>query len=1190
MAFWKKSDDNGNLKSKIVRPRTGQGYWGARPADEPSQDSVEDPFAKPQSEGADASRLESKPMSDSPSDAGFKSFAPTAEASTSPDEPDAAAQDEAELDEPEIAAEFDDGSMELNEPIEAEFEDEPSDLTEQAGDYLEPDADTYVDASADFIEEEDDLSKEVDEANAALSEFTTSDPVEFSSPEISETVEPAAKSSAIESEETVAADDFNLLDDEMDESFWQDPVETSYDDVATSTVDDLYADSDADADIDEVAPEDLVETAETDPDVVQSASPGDHVAEVIGGTSEETPETVEEATTVEDNTREPENTARKYGRWGGPMAAAGAVGGLATAAALSSQDTDDSNDENVQEDVAGEADTFDATNPPEGLNEETSDFGSEDGVDHQELTEPAEYADETVEETADYGAPDEEMAEAIDEDVDDAFDETSDQTDDSAETVAGDGELEAEFEAAETTAENETDNVIAWPLSQADADEIPSDSADLLTEEERAAIEAVTGDESVETEDDEDVAVATAIPVDKPADFAEEPDEDYNANMIAESSDELGDEEQAEDNGGAYYYTAAPTDANVAASGGGRRTALYLAGAASLSTICAVGYFLLQNKDTDPAQNNIAASDPAEPAAPASVAETSASELASVETTSTETEDSTLPEIDFGFLNATDAPAEDSVTVPEDELFEADPVEAAETDTVDPLEPTTRELSGPQTTLASVENGEPAATADTVVETEVPPQVVMPEPAPAPSPKPVEPPTQLAEADAQSVPTAPLSEPEPLAETSASEVGAQPDPEPVAVAPAPKPAPVAEPAPAPAPRVAQAAAPAVASVSQPEALPSFSGEVAPNAAAAWPLDQFESRGSTLTEADRTRFAEMFHRAFDTTRDNARTSITTANGDRASLQFGDSVTQMRAMPIQRAANLDTLPDGMNAETGWYTTTDAASLAASPSRDASTIARLTPSTAVQKLGVVEQADGDRWYAIGRDGVVVGFVHAEYLAPVTPGASAEQSLVVPASATLTETVNVVTPCRDLTMSVGGTSTTGVGCLSPNGQWVMSEAPAQAVAALAPPAQPAPLAAASPSQSKSLFAGGVAGIDEETADILFSRVNDRRTQRHGRTVTSQRLNALLDDGRSITVARNGDHYSRIRIAPASVQSLQKVSDTMDVSSQTCRIATYITADATREMTACRQSNGNWRVVSRRGAPYQVRTVASIS
>ena len=1197
MAFWKKSDDNGNLKSKIVRPRTGQGYWGARPADEPSQNAVEDPFAKPQPEGADASGLESKPMSDSPSDAGFKSFAPTAEASVPPDGPEAAAQDEPELAEPEIAADFDDGSMELDEPIEAEFEDEPSDLTEQAGDYLEPDADTYVDASADFIEEEDDLSREVDEANAALSEFTTSDPVEFTVPEISESGEPAVEpsapeaveSSALESEETVAADDFNLLDDEMDESFWQDPVDTSYDDVATATVDDLYADSDADADIDEVAPEDLVETAETDPDDAQYASPAEDVAEVIEDTSEDTPETVEEATTVEDNTPDPEDTASKYGRWGGPMAAAGAVGGLATAAALSSQDTDDSNEDNVQEDVAEETGAFDATSPPEDLNEETSNFGSEDDVEHQELTEPAEYADETVEETTDFDARSEEMAEAIDEDVDDAFDETSDQTDDSAETVAGDGELEAEFEAVETTAENETDNVIAWPLSQADADEIPSDSADLLTEEERAAIEAVTGDESVETEDDEDVAVATAIPVDKPADFAEEPDEDYNANMIAESSDELGDEEQAEDNGGAYYYTAAPTDANVAASGGGRRTALYLAGAASLSTICAVGYFLLQNRDTDPAQTNIAASDPAEPAAPASVAETSTSELASVETTSTETEGSTLPEIDFGFLNTTDAPAEDSVTVPEDELFEADPVEAAETETVDPLEPTTRELSGPQTTLASVENGEPAATADTVVETEVPPQVVMPEPAPAPSPKPVEPPTQLAEADAPSVPTAPLSAPESLAEASAPEVSAQPDQEPVAAAPAPKPAPVAEPAPAPAPRVAQAA-PSVASVSQPATLPSFSGEVAPNAAAAWPLDQFEARGSTLTEADKTRFAEMFHRAFDTTRDNARTSITTANGDRASLQFGDSVTQMRAMPIQRAANLDALPDSMNAETGWYTTTDTASLAASPNQDASTIARLTPSTAVQKLGVVEQADGDRWYAIGRDGVVVGFVHAEYLAPVTPGASAEQSLVVPASATLTETVNVVTPCRDLTMSVGGTSTTGVGCLSPNGQWVMSEAPAQAVAAIAPPAQPAPLAAASPSQSKSLFAGGVAGIDEETADILFSRVNDRRTQRHGRTVTSQRLNALLDDGRSITVARNGDHYSRIRIAPASVQSLQTVSDTLDVSSQTCRIATYITADATREMTACRQSNGNWRVVSRRGAPYQVRTVASIS
>ena len=125
-------------------------------------------------------------------------------------------------------------------------------------------------------------------------------------------------------------------------------------------------------------------------------------------------------------------------------------------------------------------------------------MGLKTTFEHQELTEPAEYADETVEETTDYGARDGEMAEAIDEDVDDAFDETSDQTDDSAETVAGDGELEAEFEAVETTAENETDNVIAWPLSQADADEIPSDSADLLTEEERAAIEAVTGDESVE--------------------------------------------------------------------------------------------------------------------------------------------------------------------------------------------------------------------------------------------------------------------------------------------------------------------------------------------------------------------------------------------------------------------------------------------------------------------------------------------------------------------------------------------------------------------------------------------------------------------------------------------------------------------------------------------------------------------
>ena len=1158
MAFWKKSEDNGNLGNKIVRPRTGQGYWGARPADEPSSSSVEDPFARPDSEGAQTAGLESKPSTDTPSDAGFKSFAPTAEASASSDDMTATEADELE-NTSKLDEDGDDVEILREQDAETNNEDDATTLTEEAGDYLEPESGPFVDASADFIDEEDDLSKDVDEANAELTEFTAPESA-VSDADISPTAAIEDETTSIASEETSSSDDFNLLADEPDDSFWQDPVDSTFDDVSIATVDNDLLDSDADADIDEIAPEDLIETSEMDTIDVESATPTEDVAWSTEPSQDETPETIENESLQEDQS-DKGAASGDLGRWGGPMAAAGAVGGLASATALSSNNTD-----------------------------ETEAIESEDGIDHQELTEPAEYADEPVEEATGYNAIDDETAEPINEETDASIDETAGQSDFSAETVEGDGETTTEFDAAEMVAETDNDNVIAWPLSQTDSDESPSDSNDLLTEEERAAIEAVTGDDSVETEDDADVAVATAIPVDKPADFAEEPDEDYNANMIAESSDDLDDDGDAQDNGGAYYYTAAPAESTTATAGGGRRTALYLAGAASLSTICAVGYFLLQNRDSDPTQNSIAASGAVDPTTPAPVAETSGSAATEVETASADAAETAIAEMDFGFLNTTETPTDDTVTVAEEELFTPDSAEAADTETVDPLEPTTRELSGSQTTLASVENGEPAATSDTVVETEVPPKVILPEPAPAPSPKPAEPPTQLAEADVETTPTPTITEPGPVVDTPAAPIVSDPAPAPSVAASSPEPALASAPAPVPAPQSVRSAAPEVASVSQPANLPSFSGDIAPTAAAAWPLEQFEARGSTLNDADKTRFAEIFHRAFETTRDNARTSITTAKGDRASLQFGDSVTQMRAMPIQRAANLSALPDGMTAETGWYSTTQTSSLAAAPSRDASTIARLTPSTAVQKLGVVEQANGDRWYAIGRDGVIVGFVHAEYLTPVSPGAAVEQTLVVPASATLTETINVITPCRDLTMSVGGTSTTGVGCLSPNGQWVVTEAPTDVIAAVAPAPQPAPVVAPSSTTRTNLFAGGVAGIDEEIADILFSPINDRRSRRHSSTITSQRLDALLEQGRSITVARNGDHYSRIRIAPASAQSLQTISDTSTVSSQNCKNAVYVTADTTREITACRQSNGQWRVVSRRGAPYQVRTIASIS
>ncbi len=1142
MAFWKKSDENGALGNKLVRTQPNSEYWGAK------------------AEGEDA---DTPDMTDIPADSAgtsmFKSVTPTStqddhllEASAYRDDSDEQKDDT--IGDAESLAESNEVDEHLAEEVEVPADNEHSD------DYWDHDEAVEDETSeAEYATADTEAGDTVPYAAAVEPDFVSEDDYwEDDQPEIATT----------ETNESLGpSTEYDDSDDSSDE-YWDEPTEAQKTDISEEPAE--YAPQEFEAEAIEEADKigDYVDEEADTGDVEIATSTSDHGDVTEGYLDDEDNEFADEPQPYQSDA---DTTVHQ------------AIGDYADADAdvdeVAPEDYDAS-EYDAEESIAGvdndatEVETVYAADDviDEAVieHETASDWQSpsvayEDDAMDTELETSAEFDDGEYSETEtpshesadDYYGLSEDGDEATGEWSDDADTEYSD-TDGEYHDDADDADVEAVAEDTdEATQTDENANIIAWPLNRSDATD---DDGDALSDEERTAIASVSDDAEDES------AVAFAPPVEDTADFTDEPEYDYRTSAIAGvEADQIKGEDSSE-----YYYSTAKTEpltASQTGGGGGRRAALYLAGAASLSTICAVGYFLLQNGDGDDANATIQTTDVTPDSG--SPTQTASNETGAVVTPeSAKPEAASIPEFDFGSLKTTDADSGDAVTVDEADIIGTqDPV--VEKATTGAPKVAERELSGPQVALSIPKADKPAATADTVVEKEVPPTVVMPAPVASPSPKPAPPKTQLA--DNRTAPIAPKVESKPAPAPSPKPVAprvptAQKTP-PVSVASAPKVSSQSVTSPV-APRVP------AASTLRASSLPAFPGLLSPDSIAAQTLDRLSGANGSLTSAQREKFAQDMHRSFETTRDYERTAVTTAKGDRAVLDFGVSRSQMQTMSVERAANTAQLPIGMQTSSGWYQANGNVPLMLEPSRSAMATTRLAPGVKVHRLGVIEQANGDRWYVIGQDGVIVGYAHASDLSPASASAmtSGSSVLKLPVASTVQQTVMVETPCRDLTVSTNSGAMATTGCLSASGQWITTRPPQTDLAA-----------------ATSNYSGGVAGISEDVAGILFSPVSERRNQRHARTETYDRLSDMIGAGRPVAVANADGSQSLVRITTASDESLRPVSEAQAIKQATCRTAAYVTVAETKEITACLQPNGSWRTVSRRGGAYKMRTLARL-
>ncbi len=603
---------------------------------------------------------------------------------------------------------------------------------------------------------------------------------------------------------------------------------------------------------------------------------------------------------------------------------------------------------------------------------------------------------------------------------------------------------------------------------------------------------------------------------DENEDWSRKGDDDY---VYAEDISE----DQTADSG--YYIPPAGNGAsqqNNPNRSGNRRAALYLAGAASITAICAAVYYLLPHDIEAPVEPQFTDRAPSDAdTIVASVASVDPLDTADVSQTTTGLDDATV----IGDLEVTSTDTgNDVISVPSTELFAETESVAAPTTTS-----TTRELAPSNTSLSSPDTRAP----DSV--TEAAPRFKLetssatpsaPEPAvSAPSLRPETPAspdasTDLAAADA--TPSISVSSVAPVTTTS-SDVAT----------------PLRE----------------IARSTLRTPMPSFTGDIRADSVASMLWSQYGGAGGE--EARRT-FAGKVQRAFETTPVGQSVGISSPSGEQMKLEFLSDISGARPLEINRAADLTPIGQGFAVESGWFVTSSRANLRKSPDLQSNDIRTVLPKNAlVQSMGVLTTQTGDRWQVIGQDGVAIGYLHTSVATPYAIASNppaGQWRTATPAQAT--DYVTGSAPCRSFAASGGSGNMSGTGCLSGSGQWLTS-APSTANAGPSTTARiysataTQPVARTSETTSRVVQASSftstpaidtarLGAMSRDVADILFNPGAARRASRHGDQLTETQIDRVFSTGQTLSVAGNSQGARSIIVNDAApISHVQEVRRT---------------------------------------------------
>ena len=614
-----------------------------------------------------------------------------------------------------------------------------------------------------------------------------------------------------------------------------------------------------------------------------------------------------------------------------------------------------------------------------------------------------------------------------------------------------------------------------------------ADSNDGLTEEERLAVSLSEGNGDVNASDSK-----FSTRVAKPKNDGPIVTPRQTAASYYESDEQVYEAGFDHDDG--YYVPAHESNDS------GKKAALYLAGAASISAICAAVYFMLPKGSDETVQTADAGTDAA-PALPQittrDASTTSAANNKAASATDAALDDSRV----FSDLEATGTEeATTAVSEPANELF-ASATDAAEDVVQAPS--TSRELTSNTTTLSSPDLK--SAEVDAPKVTENAPDLTLSAPkvkSPVAETRPVEPP-----------PIAKVETPEPSYSVPSFE--ATPDTTKPKTAPkiakrklfgndraTNKPSKILR------TNTAKSVAPIAVTIGERV----YDGVLRAGSMPQTIIDTLFANGTYLAGNEQKQFAYNVRHAAKTTADGEINTVVTQNGTRVDLHFLSTQNEVRPTFITRSDKVEPLPRYMLLQDDWVRVANPTKLYAAPSQYDQTILRnLSLSTNMERMGLVTDSSGEQWSLVGQNGIAIGYVPSADLTSLSgAGTTSVNAFKTNISNTVIERIDVSVPCRDYAMTVNGNGSMHSACMTPDGDWMTKEGATNGVSyTTAPPT--ASFTSSSPSIASDLAyrtpAPERTELSEDAEAILFNQKSLRRDARHGQGSASQRIGSLFEN-----------------------------------------------------------------------------------
>ncbi len=639
--------------------------------------------------------------------------------------------------------------------------------------------------------------------------------------------------------------------------------------------------------------------------------------------------------------------------------------------------------------------------------------------------------------------------------------------------------------------------VIAFPPHQGKSSP-PSDdgraaasahSEDKLTEEERLAISLSSGAAAAHTSENtasKDSRFNTRIA--KPKNDGPFVTPRKTAATYYDTSEQVYEPGLEDDDG---YYVPAQDSSD----GSGKRIALYLAGAASISAICGAVYLMLPKGQSDDIQlaDTNATTQPSLPSITTTTrdTQTSSTALAETEQTGSSAQDAPLNDTRvFDDLKASDVAENDSaVGTSETELFASTP-EASQ-----PVAPQTsstdaRSLTSNTTTLATPDLKTPETSKPQV--TEKAPELTLSQ-----KPKVTEP---VANTPVKIAPPKAVNETASTPKVSAPKLAKRNFLSGITSNKIVKPS-----------SAAASLAPLTVNVSE----RIYDGVMRAGSMPQTIVDALFSNGAYLASKEQKQFAYNVRHAAKTTPDGEVNSITTQNGTRVDLHFINTQNEVRPTFITRASNVEPLPRYMLLQDDWARVVTPTKLYAAPTAYDQTVLKSLPlSTTVERMGSITDSTGEQWSMVGQNGVAIGYVPSNSLTSlVGTGTQTVTPFKTSISSSVIERIDVSTPCRDYTMTIGGMGSMHSACMTPDGDWMTKEGTSTGLSYAVPPtssiaASPAPFTPTygqTPERTK---------LSADAEAILFHPETLRRDARHGHGSASQRIGSIFSQANAVNIS----------------------------------------------------------------------------